>query len=182
MSLNNRLDPSDVAYRFRSGADWFLVTEDLGVNVVRIGASSDRAVDLLHTLIASLADQVNVAMESVRDALAWKGDACNRSEVREVIARLKLLIASYGGVEIAVYSGDDQITLTPELELFIYSRTQRWRKRLLELGLEEHLQTPPVVWRPRRSQLAAAPELSDSLAMTAQKLRLSPAEPELVRS
>ncbi|MEP6780892.1 MAG: hypothetical protein ABJC26_13440, partial [Gemmatimonadaceae bacterium] len=113
-------DPSDVAYRFRSGADWFVASEQPDVQVLRLGANSERAVDLFQGLIGNLATTFDLSIESLRDRLAWRGVDCGRSEVREVIARLKLLLASSGGVEIAAYSADDQLTLTPELEIFIY--------------------------------------------------------------
>ena len=47
-------------------------------------------------------------------------------DVRDTIARLKLLLARFGGVELSVYTPEDQLTLNPHLELFIYSRTDRW--------------------------------------------------------
>ncbi|MEP6764485.1 MAG: hypothetical protein ABJB66_09255 [Gemmatimonadaceae bacterium] len=175
-------DSSDAAYRFRSGADWFVATDQPDLQVLRLGANSERAIDLFHGLIGGLPDTVDFSMESLRDRLAWKGIDCNRSAVREVIARLKLLLASYGGVEIAAYSADDQLTLTPELEIFIYSRTHRWRSKLLAMGLDERTATPAAVWRPTRQQLKAAPELSDSLASAAQRLGLESVNAELSES
>ncbi|MEP6779443.1 MAG: hypothetical protein ABJC26_06090, partial [Gemmatimonadaceae bacterium] len=77
------------------------------------------------------------------------------------------------------YSADDQLTLTPELEIFIYSRTHRWRSKLLAMGLEERTTTPAAVWRPTRHDLKPAPELSDSLAAAAQRLGLEPVDVEL---
>ena len=179
MPIADGHDSSDVALRFRSGADWFVASEQGDVQVLRIGATSERAVDLFHSLVGGLATTVDVAVESLRDRLAWKGVDCNRSDVRDVIARLKLLLASCGGVEIAAYSTDDQLTLTPELEVFVYSRTHRWRSRLMALGLEERTATPVAVWRPTRQALQPAPELSDALALAAQRLALNSVKPEL---
>ena len=44
---------------------------------------------------------------------------------------------TFGGVEFAVYTSDDQLTLNPHLELFIYARTDRWFYLLQGKGLEE---------------------------------------------
>ncbi|MDQ6611744.1 MAG: hypothetical protein M3Y64_04865, partial [Gemmatimonadota bacterium] len=104
------------------------------------------------------------------------------NEVRDTVARLKLLLSSYGGVEIAAYTGEDQITLTPELEVFVYSRTQRWRAQLVSMGIEEQSTTPTAVWRPTRHDLKPAPELSDALASAARRLRLLSVTPELIET
>ena len=149
------------------------------VQILRIGANSERAVDLFHGLLAALPNTVNIAIESLRDCLAWRGDECSRNDVRDAVARLKLLLSSYGGVEIAAYSLADQITLTPELEVFVYSRRHRWRAQLLSMGLEERANTPTAVWQPTRHNLKPAPELSDALASAAQRLRLQLVKPEL---
>ena len=60
-------------------------------------------------------------------------------------------------MELSVYTGDDQLTLNPYLELFIYARTDRWLYLLEGKGLEEQSRVrdeeledePPALSRPR---------------------------------
>jgi hypothetical protein len=39
---------------------------------------------------------------------------------------MKSPLSTFGGVEFAVYTSEDQLTLNPHLELFIYARTDQW--------------------------------------------------------
>ena len=50
-----------------------------------------------------------------------------------------------GGVEPAVYTADDQLVLSPMLELWIYSRTDRWAYLLVGQGLEQVTRVPERV-------------------------------------
>lgn len=167
------------ANRFRSSADWFIASETAAVHIIRIGAAGERAVDLLHALSAHLPADVNVAIESVRGPASWSGHQCSRNETRETLARLKLLLATYGGVEFAVFTSNDQLTLTPELEVVIYSRGDAWPARLRALGLEQREVAPAAVWRPNREALREAPELDDALLAAARRLKLEPVASEL---
>ena len=167
---------SDFALRFRSSADWFTHSELDGIHTSIIGANSERAVDLMHTLAWQFPESVSVSISSLRDRKSWWDNACSRTETRDVLARLKLLLAGYGGVEFAIYTNEDQLTLTPELELILYSRTAKWRDRLVKIGLEERAHPPTAVWCADRSRLTPAPELLDSLAVAVKRLGLSPGD------
>ena len=70
--------------------------------------------------------------------------------MREAVARLKILLARYGGVELAVFTADDQLTLNPYLELFIYARTDRWLYLLEGKGLEEQSRVRTKSWKTNR--------------------------------
>lgn len=170
-----------MASRFRSGADWFVHSTLGGIHTLRIGANSDRAVDLVHALAARLPAEIHVSIESVRERQAWSGGNVSRADTRDVLARLKLLLASYGGVEIALYSSDDQLTLTPELEVVVYSRIDRWSRRLKALGLEEREAAPALVWRPNRHSLAPVPELAEALGAAVERLGLASASLDIER-
>ncbi|MEO7999859.1 MAG: hypothetical protein ABI852_20565 [Gemmatimonadaceae bacterium] len=86
------------------------------------------------------------------------------------------MLAGCGGVEFAIYTPDDQITLTPELQLIVYSRSAKWCDILLDMGLEEKSVLPPPVWCVSRDSLIAAPELSDSLMLAVRRLALAPGD------
>lgn len=167
-------EPVSVAERFRSTADWFTASSKGGIHTFHVGATSERAVDMMHMLSAYFPEQVRVAITSHRDRKSWHAPNCSRAEIRDVLARLKLLLAGYGGVEISVYTHDDQLTLTPELQVIIYSRNDIWRDRLINIGLERRKQPPTAVWCPSRTELRNAPELLDSLALSVRRLGLTP--------
>ena len=57
--------------------------------------------------------------------------------MRDVVARLRLLIARYGGMELSVFDAEDQLSLNAHLELYIYSRSDKWLYLLEGRGLEE---------------------------------------------
>jgi hypothetical protein len=180
VTMYEQFEGGFAANRFRSSADWFVRGKIGDVHTVRVGASGERAVDLMHALVASLPPHVHVSVESIREKAAWAGWDVSRNDTRDVLARIKLLLASYGGVEIAVYTHDDQLTLTPELEVVVYSRLERWGRRLIALGLEERDAMPASTWRPSRHALTPAPELSESLETSVKRLGLTRATLDIV--
>lgn len=147
-----------------------------GLYTCIIGANSERAVDLLHTLALQFPEAFSVSISSIRERMSWWDNACARTEVRDVLARLKVLLAGFGGVEFAIYTPDDQITLTPELQLIVYARSAKWRAVLLDMGLEEKAETPAPVWCVSRDSLIPAPELSDVLMLAVRRLALAPGD------
>jgi hypothetical protein len=89
-----------------------------------------------------------------------------------MIARLRLLIARFGGTEISVYDAEDQFSLTANLELYIYSRSDKWSYRLEGRGLEERQSVQPKSWKINRQSYPAAPDLVSALADGAERLGL----------
>jgi hypothetical protein len=174
MLFRGRQAEASVWRRFRSGADDFTFTHESGVFEARVVANAERVVDLLHALAEQLPPAVDVAIEDARERRSWRGVTVALPDVRESIARLKAPLAAYGGVELAVYSADDQLTLTPDLELYIYARTDRWLYILQGKGLHEVTSFGPQEWPFDRDALGAAPELSDAVAAAAERLGLEP--------
>lgn len=172
MLFRGRQSAPSVWRRFRSGVDDFTFTRDGEHYEARIAANAERVVDLLHTLAEELPPAVDVAIEDARAQESWRGADVALPDVREAIARLKVALAAYGGVELSVYTADDQLTLTPDLELYVFARTDRWLYILQGKGLVETLSPAPESWRIRPEQLGAAPELADALLATAQRLGL----------
>jgi hypothetical protein len=83
-------------------------------------------------------------------------------------------LAAYGGAELAIYSTEDQLTLTPDLELWIFSRTDRWLYILQGTGLHEATALRPESWRFTPDELGDAPELDEALRAAAERLALEP--------
>lgn len=163
---------ADIALRFRRDADWFVTGRSSGLYVAQIGTIGERAVDLLPTLALNLDPAVDLVVDSLRDGMQWTGASLALPDVREVLGRLRLPLAMYGGVEIALVSSDDQLTLTPELLLVIYARTDRWFFLLDGLGLVERASPPPPVWSTSREGLTAVPDLTAALESAAERLGL----------
>jgi hypothetical protein len=117
---------------------------------------------------------VDVCVEDLRSGRTWKSESVALPEVREAIARLKSLLGRYGGLEVSLYTGDDQMTLNPHLELFIYARSDRWRPLLEAKDLEEQQAVRTKSWKTNRQQFPAAPELVSAVAGAVERLGLQP--------
>ncbi len=172
MLFRGRQPEASVWRRFRSGTDDFTFGREDGIYEARVIANAERVVDLLHTLAEQLPPATDIAIDDVRERRSWSGHAIALPDVRDEIARLKAPLAAYGGVEIAVYSAEDQLTLTPDLELFIYARTDRWLYVLQGKGLHEATSAEPASWQFDPDALGAAVELSDAVSAAAERLGL----------
>lgn len=158
--------------RFRATPDGFTFGSQDGTFSAHVVANAERVVDLFHSFTEQLPPAVDVALEDHRSGRTWKGEALPLDDVREQIARLKVLLSRYGGVELSVYTSDDQLTLNPYLELFIYSRTDRWYYLLEGKGLEEQKFVRTKSWKQRRAQFPAAAELVNAIQTVVERLGL----------
>lgn len=158
--------------RFRSGEDWFVVSRVDGVLCTIVGATAERTVDLLHVLSLNLDPAVDVRIRDVRSGRCWIGTLLGLPDVREAIGRLRLPLAAYGAVEVCLFTGDDQLTLTPELLLVIYSRTDRWSYLLDGMGLLERADVPLPTWIPSATALRQEPQLLQAIESAAARLSL----------
>jgi hypothetical protein len=172
MFFRGRHAEATVWQRFRTAADGFKFSSDDGVFSAHVVANAERVVDLMHSLSEQLPPAVDVTIEDHRSGRTWKGESLPLDDVREQIARLKVLLARYGGVELAVYTSEDQLTLNPYLELFIYSRTDRWYYLLEGRGLEEQGMVRTKSWKQRRAQFPAAAELVNAIQTVVERLGL----------
>jgi hypothetical protein len=161
--------------RFRSGIDGFSFVKEADYYSAHVVVNAERAVDLFHVLSEQLPPAVDLAIEDKRTGRSWRGEALPLPDVRDAIARLKAPLAVHGGVELAVYTAEDQLTLNPQLELFIYSRTDRWLYLLEGKGLQEQRTLRTKSWKFRSSTFAPAPELEEAVAAAADRLGLQPA-------
>lgn len=173
MLFRNSETETAIWHRFRGGPDGFTFTKtDDGVFSAHVAANAERVVDLFHSLAEQLPPAVDVTLEDHRSGRTWRGEALPLDDVREQIARLKVLLARYGGVEISVYTSEDQLTLNPYLELFIYARTDRWFYMLEGRGLEEQGELRTKTWKQSRPQFPAAAELVNAIQTAVERLGL----------
>jgi hypothetical protein len=173
--FRGRQPEASVWRRFRTNVDGFTFEQEGEYYVAHAVANAERVVDLFHSLAEHLPPAVDVAIEDLRDGRSWVGEALALPDVREAIARLKAPLAANGGVEISVYSSEDQVSLTPQLELFIYARTDQWLYILQGKGMQEAATVPPRSWKVSRAELGPSPELADALATAVERLALRPA-------
>lgn len=159
--------------RFRSGVDGFTFEKNGENYEAYVGANAERVVDLFYTLSEHLPPAIDIAIEDLRSESTWHGETIALPDVRDAIARLKVPLATYGGVEFTLYTPDDQLTLTPQLELFIFARSDRWYYLLEGLGLEERAALADRSWRSKGWDRAAAPTLSAAISAAAERLTLS---------
>ena len=138
----------------------------------KVSANSERIVDLFYTLSEVLPPAIDVFIEDLRTQQSWQGESIALPDVRDIVARLKVLLSSFGGIEMTFYSAEDQVTLTPQLELVIYSRSDRWLYLLQSKNLEERAALADRAWGGSPWDRSRAPALSDALASAAARLSL----------
>ena len=175
MFFRGRQPEASIWRRFRTSSDGFSFTKENEYYAAHVVANAERVVDLFHSLLEQMPPAVDVVIIDARSKRQWKGESLALPDVREAIARLKAPLAAFGGVEIAVFTGEDQITLNPVLELFIYSRTDQWLYILKGKGLEQQAAVRTKSWKLRRHEYPPAPELGEALAATSAALGLAPA-------
>jgi hypothetical protein len=172
MLFRGKQPEASIWRRFRASTDGFTFGEENGVYTARVVANAERVVDLFWTLTMHLSPAVDVHVEDLRSGRAWKGEALALPDVRDAIARLRLLLARFGGTEFSVFNSEDQLSLNPHLELFIYSRSDKWAYILEGRGLEERQTLRPKSWKINRQSFPAAPDLLNALAAAAERLAL----------
>ena len=160
--------------RFRSGVDGFTFEKEGDHYEAYIGANAERVVDLFYTLSEQLGPAIDCVIADLRTESTWHGETIALPDVRDAIARLKVPLATYGGVEFTLYTADDQLTLTPQLELFIYSRTDKWIYLLQGKCLEERASLADRSWGSQSWDRAPAPTLSAAISSAAERLALTP--------
>src|SRR5256885_10635330 len=126
MLFRTRTPDSTVWKRFRSGQDGFTFTRTGDIYEAKVVANAERVVDLFYTLSELMAPAVDVYIFDARSKTSWQGQTVALPDVRDAVSRLKVPLSTYRGVEVNLFKSEDQLTLNPQLELHIYSRSDRW--------------------------------------------------------
>ena len=158
--------------RFRASLDGFTFVEEDDYYAAHVVANAERVVDLFYTLSEQLSPAVDLVIDDKRAGRVWKGESLALPDVRDTLARLKVLLAQHGGVEVTVNTTEDQLTLNPYLEMFIYARTDRWLYMLEGKGLQEQRMVRTKRWKAKRDDFPPAPELDKAIAAAAERLGL----------
>ena len=173
--FRTKTQDSTVWKRFRSGHDGFTFTRTGDIYEAKVIANAERVVDLFYTLAELMAPAVDVYIHDARSRSTWSGQTLALPDVRDAVARLKVPLSTYGGVEITIYTPEDQLTLNPQLELFIYSRSDRWMYLLTSMNLEERASLEDRLWGMQSWERTPAPALSDAVAAAAERLSIKSA-------
>ena len=157
---------------FRGTGDGFTFGERNGVCESLIMANADRIVDLFLALAEHLPPAVSIEMADQRTGGRWVGADLALVDARDAVARLKGAIVVNAGVEFSLVGADDQLTMTANLEIFIYARTDRWLYLLQGKGLRRRRQLRPRSWRLGHGEFGSAPAMSDGVRDAAERLGL----------
>lgn len=174
MFLRGRQHESTIWQRFHAARDGFMVRRVDGVVEVLVRSSAERAVDLFVALTEELPPAVSVYIEDVRTSSKWSGTGLALPDVTQTLARQQISLTTFGGAEISIFSPDEQLTLTPGLQLYIHAVSERWVFLVRGLGLAERPSLPRRSWRLARDEFPPAPEASQALRLAAERLGLVP--------
>lgn len=138
MIFRGRAPERSVWRRFGSGKDVFTFSQnEEGLYEAHVIANAERVLDLFYTLSEHLLPAINILVVDKRNKRSWTGKDVALPDVRDAIARLKVPFASSGGVEVSLYTANDQLTVTATLGLYAYARSDRWLYLLQSIGLEQ---------------------------------------------
>src|SRR5262245_58442930 len=97
MFFRGRTPEASIWRRFRASADGFTFLQENDYYSAHVVANAERVVDLFYTLTEQLSPAVDVVIEDLGSHHTWKGEGIALPDVREQIAKLKILLARYGG-------------------------------------------------------------------------------------
>ncbi len=160
--------------RFRPANDWYVVGQRGPLVECVVWSTAERLLRVYLSLLEHLDGEVDIAIESARDTQSWRGEMRSLADVRAALTPLQRPLVLHGGVEVSVYTADEQLTITPALGLVIYARSDRWVYLLDAMGFSERPEAPTADWRPERAPIADAPTLRAAVAQVVQLLALEP--------
>ena len=174
MFIRTRERMADMWHRFRPPEEGFVFNERDGLFEARIVPKATRAIDLFLLLSFHLDSSVRVAVEDVRRGRMWHADSVALTYAREAMAGVGSLLLTYAGVEVAMLDRVNQVTLTSQLEIFVYSRTERWFYFLRDLGIRQYRSLESRSWMLERDEFPSTLELSTAVDAMVKRLELRP--------
>ncbi len=173
MLFRGKQPEASIWRRFRASTDGFTFSEADGVFTAHVVANAERVVDLFWHLTELLSPAVDLHVDDLRSGRSWRSESLPLPDVRDTMGRLRLLLARFGGTQLSVYTSEDQLSLNEHLELYIFSRSDKWLYILEGRGLEEMSRLRSKSWRNKRAAFPAAPDLVNALAAAAERLGLT---------
>jgi hypothetical protein len=160
------------AKRFDSPVDEFVLTQENGLTIVRVAGASDRVVAHFVALSFEMPAFVDVAIDELRTGRSWRAEGRPLSDARHELTRVAPTLAEFGGVEWSLYTREDQLTVTPDVELYIMSRTDRWLYLLEGRGIVERRTIRGRSWQLPHDRFPEAPALVAAIGAVAEHLGL----------
>lgn len=158
--------------RIRGNMDGFVFGRRRGVFEARIHANADRAIDLFLACFDHLPPALSLDVDDARSGDRWIGAELANDEVRDAVARAKLQVSRTAGMEITVFNEEEQLTLTPNLQVVVYAQSDRWLYLLQGKGLKRLHALPPRSWALRRDEFPPSPDAMRALSAMVLRLRL----------
>lgn len=158
--------------RFPHGGAWYVTTAHAGLRRSIVGAPAEQVMDVAYHLLGFFDPAVDMLLRDLRSGRTWQGSLLPLPDVREAVGRLRQTLVAFGAVECAVYTDQDQFTITRDRLLIIDSRTDRWTYRLDAAGFESRAQLPAPTWNPERVTRRRDAALEEALWVAAERLGL----------
>lgn len=171
--IRGPLPEASIWRHFRGSGDGFTFGDRDGICEAHVMANADRVVELFLALAEHLPPAVAVEIDDLRSGSRWHGDDLALVDVRDAIARLKVPLSTLAGVEVTVLGADDQLTITPNLDIFVFARSDRWLYLLQGKGLRRRRGLRTRSWRLSRGEFAPAPQVTAALREAAGRLALA---------
>jgi hypothetical protein len=170
--IRGRQPEAVIWQHFRSRGDGFVFGVRDGICESHLHTNATRAVELFLALAEYLPPALTVRLDDWRSGHAWQGERLANADARNAIARIKSNLTTLGGVECTLLAEDEQLTLTANLEIYVYARTDRWLYLLQGLGLRRQQRLRGRSWMLRRGEFAQSPEMEAAVAGTVERLGL----------
>lgn len=166
-------------HRLRPTIDGFVFGRRDGWFEAQLMPSADRTLDLLLAMLEHFPPAVRVHLDDWRSNRQWEDSDLATLDVRDAVARARQGLSTYAGVELSVMSGDEQITLSGNLELFVHARTDRWLYLLQGKGLRRVGTLRSRSWRLSRREFGASEATEAAVRLIVERLQLreGPAAP-----
>lgn len=171
--VRGRPPETTIWQHFRSACDGFVFGTAGNVCEARLHTNADRAVELFVALAERLSPAVSVSIEDWRNGGCWSGQALSNSDVRDAVSRIRGTLMLHAGIEISIISPDEQLTLTPNLALYVFARSDRWLYLLQGMGLRRIAGLRPRSWSLGRGEFAASSEADEAVRLTVERLGLT---------
>lgn len=175
MFIRGNHPESVIWHHFRSTGDGFVFGRRGDLHEARLVPNADRTVELFLACLEHLPPAVRVTLEDWRSGETWEGEDLATLDVRDAIARAKQALATHGGCEVSVVTDAEQVTLTANLELFVFAPTDRWLYLLQGKGLRRVQRLRRRSWWLGRGEFGPAEAAVEGVRLVVQGLRLEAA-------
>jgi hypothetical protein len=160
--------------RFRADDVTFAVSRHNGRWHLASAPGAEVAAELFLELAAHVGSPTLVTVDDRRSGVISAAPAQALGTVRDVLVRVRPVLARYGGVGIALEADDERFTLTPWLTVECDAPTDRWRYLFEGRGLVLASSVPTKQWRRPDARWEAVPDVAAALQEAADRLGLVP--------